>query len=126
MSCRHGVAPNGESCRDCDEQQQEGSDEVGNPINPETCATWREAFEKFSVVHPFTGSLERYIVSGIPTGGFLRAILENDLLAAVTAAANDEARAQLPCVVFFLFNEAPGQCWGSKEKVTAWLAERRQ
>lgn len=50
-------------------------------------------------------------------------MLENDLKSAV-AHADDENLQNLPAYVGYLYNEAPGDCWGSKEKVAAY-AERK-
>ena len=65
-------------------------------------------------------SLRRYIDQHIPTGGFLEAVLSNDLKEAVGRADEDNMRV-LPELVGFLYNEAPGTCWGSPERVRAWI-----
>ncbi len=66
-------------------------------------------------------SLRRYADLGIPTGGFLRACLENNLMTAVGAAANSEVRFALQEICQYIYNEIPSPCWGSPEKVQAWL-----
>ena len=68
--------------------------------------------------------LQRYIEHRIPTGGFLRAVLENDLREAC-AMADDENVKVIPIYVNWLYNEAPSACWGSPEKVANWLADRK-
>ncbi len=65
--------------------------------------------------------LSRYIKDHIPTGHFLHAVLTNDLTEAV-GRADDECILALPAIVKWLYNEAPGTCWGSPEKVKQWLA----
>jgi len=65
-------------------------------------------------------SLKAYIEKHQPTGHFLAAILSNDLLGAVERADSINIR-NLPAYVFYLYNEAPTICWGSKEKVERWL-----
>ena len=69
--------------------------------------------------------LINYIVEGVPTGGFLHAILSNDLKRACNAA--DEAN-QLAIYdyVFFLHNNAPAACWGSPERVANWMEIAKQ
>jgi hypothetical protein len=67
--------------------------------------------------------LERYINQRIPTGAFLRAVLENDLAEAIGRAASPSMIA-LPELLAFLQTEAPRGCWGSKAAVAAWLGER--
>lgn len=68
------------------------------------------------------GALKRYIVEGIDPGGFLFAVLTNDLKEAVSRADHINLQ-RIPDIVKFLYNEAPGPCWGSREKVAAWMAQ---
>lgn len=80
------------------------------------------AFESAGVAMPpaIGASLDRYANQHIETGGFLKAVLENDLCEAVCRA--DEINFQfLPVLVRYVYNELPAPCWGSKEKVAAWL-----
>lgn len=65
-------------------------------------------------------ALHKYINDQTPTGGFLKAVLSNDLKESV-GRADDENLHNLPAIVAFLYNEAPSSCWGDKEKITAWL-----
>lgn len=80
-------------------------------------------FRGFTIPERMMGGLERWIKFGIKPGNFLTAVLENDLKSAV-AHADDENLQNLPAYVGYLYNEAPGDCWGSKEKVAAY-AERK-
>jgi hypothetical protein len=66
------------------------------------------------------GALNRYVVDRTPTGGFLRSVLENDLVGA-TSQADDECLLILPSIVKYVYNELPGNTWGNKEKVARWL-----
>jgi hypothetical protein len=61
---------------------------------------------------------------GYEPGSCTRAILENDLAAAV---ANADASSQriLVDIVKYIYNHLPGEAWGSKAKVDAWMANRR-
>jgi len=61
-----------------------------------------------------------YVEKKVPPGSFLRAVLENDFYEAVVKAD------QINLCYFrewakFLYRELPSICWGSKEKVQAWL-----
>lgn len=67
-------------------------------------------------------SMKRYIEQRTPTGGFLRAVLENNLMAAV-ARADIYNRAQLCGICQWVFNYCPQSAWGSPAKVRAWLAK---
>jgi hypothetical protein len=66
------------------------------------------------------GALSRYVDSRTPTGGFLRSVLENDLVGA-TSQADVECLLILPSIVKYVYNELPGNTWGNKEKVARWL-----
>ena len=67
-------------------------------------------------------SLDRYIQEHCPVGDFLSAVIDNNLRAAV-CLADDENIQNIPAFVSYLYNEAPGACWGSPEKRKAWLAK---
>ena len=66
------------------------------------------------------GSMKLYIENRVKPGGFLIAVLSNDLMAA-TARADHINRNNLFDICSFLYNEAPSCCHGSPEKVRAWL-----
>jgi len=68
----------------------------------------------------FKSALDRYVKDRISTGGFLRAVLENDLKEAF-GRADEDAVAQMKDIVMYCYNELPSNCWGSPEKVTSWL-----
>jgi len=64
--------------------------------------------------------MKRYVEDGIRPGGFLTACLENNLTGAVNRAdATNLPRLQ--DIVRWLYNEAPGSCWGSVDQVHAWM-----
>ena len=62
-----------------------------------------------------------YIERGIEGGGFLTAVLCNDLMGAL-GKADSINRHALFDYGNFLYNEAPASCYGSPEKVAAWVA----
>jgi hypothetical protein len=62
----------------------------------------------------------RYIEDGVEPGGFLSAVLVNDLTGAV-AHADDVNMRNLPAYVRFFYNHCPSACWGNRDKVTAWI-----
>ena len=64
-----------------------------------------------------------YVERRYPPGGFLAAVLENDLVGAFGKADKDNAAAMAEWARW-LWNEAPSQCWGSPAKVKAWLDGR--
>ena len=66
------------------------------------------------------GPMQRYLEHGIPPGGFLTAVLENDLFAAVSRA-DQQNLASLKDWVVFIYNEVPNSAHGSPEKVDKWV-----
>lgn len=66
------------------------------------------------------GGITRYFRARLPPGGFLTAVLTNDLKGAALAADSENCRL-LWDYVNFLYNYTPASSWGSKENVKAWL-----
>jgi len=66
-------------------------------------------------------SLDRYVSDGVPTGGFLYAVLTNNLMDAF-GRADEENRYDLFDICSYVYNKMPGSCWGSKEIVDEWIA----
>ena len=66
------------------------------------------------------GAISRYIELGIAPGDFLSAVICNNLSEAV-GRADDENIELLPQYVAYFYNEAPEECWGSQEKMQAWI-----
>lgn len=66
-------------------------------------------------------SLDRYVDHRIPPGGFLQAVLENDLKGSL-GRADLTNRAAIHDIVMYVYNEIPGNCQGSPEKVKRWLS----
>ena len=67
-----------------------------------------------------TDSIDRYVKGKIPPGGFLSAVIANDLLAAVQRADDTNLRV-IPAYVAYLHNHAPANRWGSEENFKSWL-----
>jgi hypothetical protein len=64
--------------------------------------------------------VRRYINNGIAPGSFLTAVITNNLFDAVGRADTTNQKALVNWIRFF-YNEAPGGCWGSLEKMNAWI-----
>lgn len=69
-------------------------------------------------------SLDRYVNDGIPPGGFLTAVLANDLTNAF-AKADAYNYQMLGDIVRFVFNKVPAAAWGSHEAVDQWIESKR-
>ena len=67
-------------------------------------------------------SMKAYIEIGQPVGSFLRAVLCDSLCGAM-GQADSINREHLLDYCDFLYLYAPGKCWGSHEKVEAWIAK---
>ena len=66
-------------------------------------------------------TLKLYVFKRLRPGDFLTAVLSNDLQSAV-GHADDKRMESLRRIVQFVYNDLPGACWGSPEKVRAWLS----
>lgn len=64
--------------------------------------------------------LVQYCAARRPMGSFLTAVVKNDLKDAVGRADEVSIR-HFGEIVGFLYNYAPGPCWGSPAAVEAWL-----
>jgi hypothetical protein len=65
-------------------------------------------------------ALRRYVEMRCPVGGFLTAVLSNDLMNAAGKADDGNFNA-LGAYCAYLYNHMPAACHGSREKVAAWL-----
>lgn len=68
--------------------------------------------------------IKRYVEHHIPPGDFLRAVLENNLKESF-GRADEYNKVALFDIVKYCYLEIPSNCWGSKEKVSAWLEATR-
>ena len=64
--------------------------------------------------------VQRYIEQGGHVGGFLTAVIENNLKEAF-GRADAINRERLFDIVTFFHNEAPSECWGSPEAMAKWM-----
>lgn len=77
-------------------------------------------FDTFRIPDNMVEGLELYINHRIKPGSFMSAVLANDLIEAVGRADHRNIK-NIPAYVHFLYNFAPPECFGSYEKVAAWL-----
>tara|TARA_Y100000310_G_scaffold42170_1_gene39435 strand:- start:3001 stop:3273 length:273 start_codon:yes stop_codon:yes gene_type:complete len=68
------------------------------------------------------GGVRDYIEEGNPPGGFLTAVIQNDLMGSLRRA-DGSSRKHLFDIGFFFYNEAPGNCWGTPEIMAAWIEQ---
>lgn len=67
----------------------------------------------------------RYYEHGVDPGGFMFAVLTNNLESAVGHADHVNMHL-LPNYVKFLYNEVAASSWGSREAVEYWIKTRRE
>ena len=82
-------------------------------------------FFEFSISPHMLAALRCYTEKHEPVGGFLTAVICNDLSEAVRRADEVNLR-NLPAFVGYLYNKADSRCWGSKERMTAWLDMKKE
>ena len=72
------------------------------------------------------GGVERWIEHGVRPGGFLWAVIDNDLLAALGHADDDMTRADIRKISLWFHWEAPSGCHGAPEITARWREARRK
>ena len=80
-------------------------------------------FNGYRIPEYMAGGMARYLLQGIPSGDFLTAVLENNLMEAIGRADQENMR-NLPAYVSFLYNETPSNCFGSHKIVNEWIKTR--
>ena len=70
-------------------------------------------------------SIKAYMETGRPTGGFLYAVLTNDMTEALFRA-DIENREALYDIVSYIYNNIPGDAWGSPTKVEMWMKKKQE
>lgn len=64
-----------------------------------------------------------YVMDGMYPGGFVAAVLANNLFAAV-ARGDAESVSSLRAITLLIYNHCPGECWGCEEDVVVWMRGR--
>jgi hypothetical protein len=70
-------------------------------------------------------AMDRYANTGCPLGGFLTAVMENNLMEAFGRADEDNTR-DMREIVAYVYNEMPGTCHGSPEIVAEWIKRHKE
>jgi len=69
-------------------------------------------------------ALDEWAEYGQLPGGFVTAVLENDLMGAMSRADLSNAAA-IDAITKYVYNHLPAACWGSPEKVREWRQSKR-
>lgn len=67
-------------------------------------------------------SLKDYVEHGTEPGGFLQAVLANDLSKSI-ARADSHNMMSLPAIVVWLYEYVPSVCWGHPDRVSCWMRD---
>jgi len=70
-------------------------------------------------------SIDKYALHKIPTGGFLRSVLENNLMESFMRADNQN-REDMFEICNYIYNFLPADCHGSPERVDLWIKKGRE
>ena len=74
----------------------------------------------YHMPHLVRVAIDNYVELHREPGGFTTAVLENDLRGAI-GRADPFSMDALKDIVMYCHWEIPGNCWGSREVVRAWL-----
>lgn len=92
---------------------------------PETETGFRARAYMMGVPVSTIDCIANYIYHRVPPGGFLGAVLENNLMESM-CRADDQNRPRLWEICALLYNYAPRDCWRSIENVKAWIEAGRE
>lgn len=81
-----------------------------------------ELLEEYDIDRSFWGGLERYLKDHIRPGGFLSAILQNNLRETIAQAISMQAASSIRPIINFLSFECSASVWGSPEAFENHLA----
>ena len=82
-------------------------------------------FNQFYIPERMMSGIRRYVEHGVRPGDFLSAVIQNNLSQAVGRADTENLK-NIPAFVAYFYNECPGTCWGSPEKMEAWIDSFRE
>lgn len=80
----------------------------------------KAAMWEYGIPEYMHGGIVRYYENGIPPGGFLTAVINNDLQMAV-GRADSTNKECLPAYIMWFYNEAPSGTWGYENAVRDYL-----
>lgn len=90
----------------------------------ETKEQAKEACLKHGIPDHMHDAVEAYVVDHRECGGFFMSLMENRFMESA-AKADRKNLAALGDWAKLIYNEFPISCWGSPEKVEAWLAKEK-
>jgi len=70
-------------------------------------------------------TIDDYVEHGVPPGGFVRAVLANDLIGALSSADYNNSRYMFE-IVGYIYNNIPASCHGSHQIIDEWIERKRK
>ena len=67
--------------------------------------------------------IDNYVAEGVPTGSFLRYVLENKLMEALGRADSDNQK-DIFDICSYIYNDIRSSCHGSPKIVKKWIAHQ--
>ncbi len=83
-------------------------------------AKLRKRANQSKIPSHFIAGLERYLAFGIHPGGFMRAILSNDLVDVINRADADALSCLRP-LSLLVFDCIDTRAWGTRQRVDEWM-----
>ena len=78
--------------------------------------------KEYYIPQRMMGGIKRYVNDHIRPGGFLSAVICNDLKLSI-GLADEENMENLPAFVNYFYNYTPYNCHGSPKKMKEWLSK---
>ena len=82
-------------------------------------------FDQYVMRSDMVAAVQRYVEHGIQPGGFLTAVICNDLVGAINRADEDN-RENLTAIVGYFMWEVPAPAWGSEQKMREWMKSKQE
>jgi hypothetical protein len=96
------------------------NNKTNDPYPVDDDPLWRSKLISWGVPFDWYGPMFYYVVYGCSPGGFLTAVLANDLMAAVAASHPVNTVVGIKDLCGWISNELPKQCFGNYDVVDAW------
>jgi hypothetical protein len=94
--------------------------------NVDALGMFRDSTRNWEVDEEWSHVAYNYVVLGFSPGSFFTAFFANDLVGAACHSHPSNTMGAVIALGKWLANDAPKDCWGSYEKVGAWLALRQE
>lgn len=80
----------------------------------------KKILEELDIPEHMHSGVIQYVEHGVEPGGFLKAVLSNNLVDSFSKA-DGLNKNKIDKYITLLYNHIPADCWGSHEKVVSWM-----